>query len=54
MMARKTFMHVALVASLAPAFAGAQAKCEIDDGKPKQVKDARDALVTSGLLGKPE
>ena len=54
MMDRKTFLHVALAASLAPALAGAQAKCEIDDGKPKQVKEARDALVTSGLIGKPE
>ena len=53
-MDRKTFMSVALAASLVPALAGAQAKCDIDDGKPKQLKDARDALVTSGLIGKPE
>ena len=53
-MDRKTFMSVALAASLVPALAGAQAKCEIDDGKPKQLKEARDALVTSGLIGKPE
>jgi tetratricopeptide (TPR) repeat protein len=53
-MDRKTLMSVALAASLVPALAGAQAKCDIDDGKPKQLKEARDALVTSGLIGKPE
>ena len=54
MMDRKTLMLVALAASVVPAVARAQAKCEIDDSKPKQVKEARDAIVTSGLLGKPE
>src|SRR5687767_12214120 len=54
MMDRKTLMLVALAASVVPGVARAQAKCEIDDSKPKQVKEARDAIVTSGLLGKPE
>jgi tetratricopeptide (TPR) repeat protein len=57
MMDRTRILHVALAVSLLPAIAGAQAaaaKCEIDDGKPKQLKDARDALVTSGLITKPE
>src|SRR5688500_16119872 len=55
MMVRKTFMLVALTAAgLLPAAALAQAKCEIDDGKPKQVKEARDALVTAGIIGKPD
>ena len=56
MMVRQTFMVAALVAGVLPGFARAQAaaKCEIDDGKPGQVKDARNALVTAGLIGKPE
>jgi hypothetical protein len=54
MMVRTTFMLVALTAAVVPAAARAQAKCEIDDGKPKQVKEARDALVTAGIIGKPE
>ena len=54
MMVRKTFVFAALAAAVLPASARAQAKCEIDDGKPNQVKDARTALVTAGLVGKPE
>ena len=54
MMVRKTFVVAALAASALPGIARAQAKCEIDDGKPGQVKDARNALVTAGLIGKPE
>jgi tetratricopeptide (TPR) repeat protein len=56
MMVRKTFMLAALAAAAVPAVVRAQAaaKCEIDDGKPKQVKEARDALVTAGIIGKPE
>jgi tetratricopeptide (TPR) repeat protein len=34
--------------------ARAQAKCEVDDGKPAAVKNARNNLVKAGLLGKPE
>src|SRR4051812_5564582 len=57
MMVRKTFMLAALAAAAVPAVLTAQAaaaKCEIDDGKPNQLKDARNALVTSGLVGKPD
>jgi hypothetical protein len=55
MMVRKTFMLAALAAAAVPAVLHAQAaKCDIDDGKPKQVKEARDALVTAGILGKPD
>ena len=54
MMVRKTLMLAALAAAALPAGAFAQAKCEIDDGKPNQVKDARNALVTAGLVAKPE
>jgi len=54
MMVRKTFMVAALVAGGLPGIVRAQAKCEIDDGKPKQVKEARDALVIAGLNGKPD
>jgi len=56
MMVRKTFMLAALAAALpAGAFAqAAAAKCEIDDGKPTELKDARTALVTAGLVAKPE
>ena len=56
MMVRKTFMLAALAAALpAGAFAqAAAAKCEIDDGKPNELKDARTALVTAGLVAKPE
>ena len=54
MMVRNTFVLAVLAAAASPALALAQAKCEIDDGKPKQVKEARDALVTAGLLGKPD
>ena len=43
MMVRKTFVVAALAASALPGIARAQAKCEIDDGKPGQVKDARNA-----------
>ena len=46
MTVRKTFVVAALAASALPAIARAQAKCEIDDGKPGQVKDARNALVS--------
>jgi tetratricopeptide (TPR) repeat protein len=56
MMVRQTFMVAALAVGALPGIATAQApaKCEIDDGKPGQVKDARNALVTAGLLGKPD
>ena len=52
MMVRKTFMLAALTAALpAGAFAqAAAAKCEIDDGKPNELKDARTALVTAGMV----
>ena len=54
MTVRKTFLLAALAASTAPAAALAQAKCEIEEGKPNQVKDARNALVTAGLVTKPD
>jgi len=54
MTVRKTFLLAAFAASAAPGVAFAQAKCEIEEGKPNQVKDARNALVTAGLIGKPE
>ena len=57
MMVRQTFMVAALAVGALPGIVRAQAapaKCEIDDGKPGQVKDARNALVTAGLIGKPE
>jgi tetratricopeptide (TPR) repeat protein len=53
-MVRKTFMVAALAAGVLPGVMRAQAKCDIDDGKPGQVKDARNALVTAGLIGKPD
>ena len=57
MMVRQTFMVAALAVGALPGVVYAQAapaKCEIDDGKPNQVKDARNALVTAGLIGKPD
>jgi tetratricopeptide (TPR) repeat protein len=54
MTVRKTFLLAALAAGAVPSIALAQAKCEVDEGKPNQVKDARNALVTSGLVAKPE
>ena len=57
MMVPKTFMLAAFAAAALPAGAfaqAAQAKCEIDDGKPNELKDARTALVTAGLVAKPE
>lgn len=54
MMVRKTLMLAALAATALPAGAFAQAKCEIDEGKPNQVKDARNALVTASLITKPD
>jgi len=56
MMVRQTFMVAVLAVGALPGISRAQApaKCEIDDGKPGQVKDARNALVTAGLLGKPD
>ena len=57
MMVRKTLMLAALAAAAVPAVLTAQAaaaKCEIDEGKPNQLKDARTALVTSGIVGKPD
>lgn len=57
MMVRKTFTFAVLAAAALPAYAMAQAaaaKCEIDEGKPKQVKDANTALVTAGLVSKPD
>jgi len=57
MMVRKTLMLAALAAAAVPAVLSAKAaaaKCEIDEGKPNQLKDARTALVTSGIVGKPD
>ena len=56
MMVRQTFMVAALAVGALSGIVSAQApaKCEIDDGKPGQIKDARNALVTAGLLGKPD
>lgn len=54
MTVRRTFLFAVLAAGAVPAIARAQAKCEIEEGKPNQVKDARNALVTAGLVGKPE
>src|SRR5689334_9216410 len=58
MMVRKTFLVAALAAGALPGIVWAQApaaaKCEIDDNKPGQVKDARNALVTAGIMGKPD
>lgn len=46
---------MALALALAPASAWAQAKCEIDEKKPNQVKDAANLLTRAELpLGKPE
>jgi len=56
MIVRRTFMVAALAVGALPGMVRSQApaKCEIDDGKPGQVKDARNALVTAGLIGKPD
>ena len=56
MMVRQTFMIAALAVGALSGIVSAQApaKCEIDEGKPGQVKGARDALVTAGLIGKPD
>jgi predicted Zn-dependent protease len=58
MTVRQTFLLVALNVAAAPgvmhAQAPAAAKCEIDDGKPGEVKNARDALVTAGILPKAD
>ena len=56
MMVRQTFMIAALTVGALSGIVSAQApaKCEIDEGKPGQVKGARDALVTAGLIGKPD
>jgi len=54
MMVRKTFMVAALAAGALPGVMRAQAKCEIEEGKPGQIKDARNALVTAGLIGKAD
>jgi tetratricopeptide (TPR) repeat protein len=46
----------AVFAALFATSAGAQAgaKCEIDEGRPRQVKDAANAVVKAELIGKPE
>ncbi|HJU76198.1 MAG TPA: hypothetical protein VJ717_20830, partial [Gemmatimonadaceae bacterium] len=50
----------AVFAVLATGTAAAQgaapqgAKCEIDEGKPRPVKDAANAIVKAELIGKPE
>ncbi len=44
----------AVALAVAAATAGAQAKCEIEDGKPGQLKDARDALVKASVIGSTE
>jgi len=54
-----TLLRVSLALSLAlavrPVTAVAQAKCEIDEKKPNQVKDASNALAKASLpIGKPE
>jgi tetratricopeptide (TPR) repeat protein len=54
MTVRKTFLLAAFAAGVAPGAAFAQAKCEIEEGKPNQVKDARNELVKAGLVAKPE
>jgi len=54
MTVRMTILFATLAAGTVPAIARAQAKCEIEEGKPNQVKDARTAIVTSGLVAKPE
>ncbi|HEX6048347.1 MAG TPA: tetratricopeptide repeat protein [Gemmatimonadaceae bacterium] len=54
MTVRKTFLLAAFAAGAAPGVALAQAKCEIEEGKPNQVKDARNELVKAGLVGKPD
>jgi tetratricopeptide (TPR) repeat protein len=57
-MVRTTFLVAALTVGAVPgilrAQAAAAAKCDIEDGKPGQVKDARTALVTAGLVAKPD
>lgn len=54
MMVRTTYLLAALAACAVTTSAGAQATCEIDEERPKQVKDARSALVTSSIVGKPD
>lgn len=54
MTVRMAILFATLAAGTVPAIARAQAKCEIEEGKPNQVKDARNAIVTGGLIGKPE
>jgi tetratricopeptide (TPR) repeat protein len=53
---RKSALVAMLIVTSAP-YAAAQAApgaCAIDDGKPGQVKDARNAIVKAELIGKPE
>lgn len=50
---RKSALVALLVAGSATRLL-AQAACSVDDGKPGQVKDARNAIVKAELLGKPE
>ncbi|MEP7345074.1 MAG: hypothetical protein ABI877_07400 [Gemmatimonadaceae bacterium] len=45
---------VALLVVASTSRLAAQEACAIDDGKPGQVKDARNAIVKAELLGKPE
>lgn len=54
MTVRKAILFATLAAGSVPAIARAQAKCEIEEGKPNQVKDARNAVVTAGLVSKPD
>jgi tetratricopeptide (TPR) repeat protein len=50
---RKSALVALLIVGSAPRLV-AQTACAIDDGKPGQVKDARNAIVKAELLGKPE
>src|SRR5215212_8095777 len=48
-------LSAALALALGPMSAMAQAKCDIDEKKPNQVKDASGALTRAELpMGKPE
>ncbi len=51
---RKSTLVALLVVASASRLAAQAAACAVDDGKPGQVKDARNAIVKAELLGKPE
>jgi tetratricopeptide (TPR) repeat protein len=50
----RTTIPLALLVALVLPRAGAQAECRIDEGRPGEVKDARNAIVTRELTGSPE